>query len=402
MQFKDIRKLFLGLNQDDDPSLIQQGEYVEGMNVRVASSNQQHGKGVMETLQGEVEILLGVAAPITYYGESIGGEFIYTGYDEVQIGTQVWMKKNWDYNYPGSKVYNDTEANRTIYGGLYTWNQAMAADFCPPGWHVPTEAEIDTLLTYLGGVLIAGGKMKEPDTLHWLTPNTGADDSSGFKGLPGGKYDSTFSLLAEMGLFWLADETAPVLDADGNEYTSIIIGHQEWLIENLKTTKYADGTPIPNLTLNAQWIADGVGAYCWYDNDIAYKTPYGALYNWYAVSNAHGLAPTGWRIATETDWNTLISYLGGTAIAGGKLKEMGLTHWITPNTGATNSSGFTALGTGIREWSSGVFMTINTSSYLWCYNINKALTLSSNLEMAIIIGAISQNWGGTVRCMRDI
>ena len=209
MQFKDIRKLFQGLNKDVDPSLLEQGEFTDGLNVRVASSSQQKGVGVMETLQSEVEVLIDVSAGIQYYGDAIGGDFVYTGYEEVTIGTQVWLKRNWDANYPGSKVYGDNEANRAIYGGLYTWNQAMAADFCPPGWHMPTEAEVNTLLTYLGGELIAGGKMKEPGISHWNTPNTDADDSSGFKGLPGGKFDAIFSLLGEQGLFWIAGEGYP-------------------------------------------------------------------------------------------------------------------------------------------------------------------------------------------------
>lgn len=161
MQFKNILKFFLGLNKDFDPSLLETGEFTDGLNVRVASSSQQQGVGPAETLQGEVEVLINVSAEI-YYGEAIGGSFQYAGYSEVQIGSQVWLKRNWDFNYPGSRVYNDDEANRAIYGGLYTWNQIMSADFCPPGWHIPTETEVNTLLTYLGGALIAGGKMKEP------------------------------------------------------------------------------------------------------------------------------------------------------------------------------------------------------------------------------------------------
>jgi uncharacterized protein (TIGR02145 family) len=208
MQFKDIKRFFGGINKDIDSIFLPDGDYVDGFNIRTGSSDESHNAGHAETLQGEVEILINAIADITYYGSAIGGEFQYHGYEEVQIGTQVFMKKNWDFNYPGSKVYNDLEANRAIYGGLYTWNQAMEVNFCPAGWHVPTEAEIDTLLTYLGGAMIAGGKMKEPDTTHWLTPNTGADDSSGFKALPGGKFDALFSLLGANGLLWLQDEGA--------------------------------------------------------------------------------------------------------------------------------------------------------------------------------------------------
>lgn len=206
MKISDIKRLFLGLNRDDSPAFLKDGEYVDGLNIRTVSSEDEQESGQAETLRGEVEILIDVNADITYYGSAIGGEFQYSGYEEVTIGSQVWMKNNWDANYPGSKVYDDDEANRAIYGGLYTWDQVMAEDFVPDGWRVPTEADVDALLTYLGGALIAGGKMKEPALDHWLTPNTGADDSSGFKGLGGGKYAGAFDLLQEMGLFWIQEE----------------------------------------------------------------------------------------------------------------------------------------------------------------------------------------------------
>lgn len=212
MKISDIKRLFSGLNRDDSPAFLKDGEYVDGLNIRTVSSEDEQESGVAETLRGEVEIPITAIADLTYYGEAIGGNFNYAGYDEVTIGSQVWMKKNWDANYPGSKVYDDLEANRDIYGGLYTWDQVMSSDFAPDGWRVPTEADVDALLTYLGGALVAGGKMKEPDTDHWLTPNTEADDSSGFKGLGGGKYDSAFSLLQENGLFWTSETPADLYD----------------------------------------------------------------------------------------------------------------------------------------------------------------------------------------------
>jgi len=211
MPIKEIKKSVGGLNTDDNPSILPEGDFVDALNVRVGSSNEQRGVGLVETLQGELEVILDVSAPFTtYYGDAIGGEFLYIGFEEVKIGNQVWMKKNWDDDYPGNKVYDDDEENADEYGRLYTHNQAMAEDFCPEGYHIPTEADIDELLEYLGGAIIAGAAMKELWTEHWLAPNTGADNSSGFKGLPGGMYDTAFDLLQEMGLFWLADEAEPL------------------------------------------------------------------------------------------------------------------------------------------------------------------------------------------------
>ena len=158
---RDIKKLRGGLNTDDNPGSLPPEDYTFAKNVRTLSSDEQHGAGLAETLQSEIELLLGVEASITYYGEAIGGSFIYHGYEEVIIGTQVWMKKNYDAQYPGSKAYDDNELNVATYGRLYTHHQVMSSNFCPPGWRVPTEADIDTLLTHLGGAMIAGGKLKE-------------------------------------------------------------------------------------------------------------------------------------------------------------------------------------------------------------------------------------------------
>ena len=209
MQKKDLQKPIGGLNTDDNPASLPQGDYSDALNMRISSSDEQHGAGLAETLQGEIELLIGVAGEFLYYGGAIGGEFIYEGYPEIQIGSQVWMKKNWDANYPGSKTYNNDETKVSEYGRLYTQNQALSADFCPLGWKLPTEVDIDQLLAELGGIVIAGGKMKEVGYDHWTTPNTGANDISGFRGLPGGKFNSIFELLGLTGFFWLSDSGSP-------------------------------------------------------------------------------------------------------------------------------------------------------------------------------------------------
>jgi len=168
-------------------------------------------------------------------------------------------------------------------------------------------------------------------------------------------------------------------DYDGNQYTEITIGSQKWLVENLIVTSYADGTPIPNVTLAVDWAAeDGTvghdGAYCWYDNDIIANVDYGILYNWHAVNNAHGLVyltrdgvqEAGWRVPTKEDWEVLSMYLGGDSVAGKKLKETGLEHWDTPNDwiGTTNETGFTALGSG-RRFQTGSFSLLRALGFFW-------------------------------------
>lgn len=151
-----------------------------------------------------------------------------------------------------------------------------------------------------------------------------------------------------------------VTDIDGNVYHTVTIGNQVWMVENLKTTKFNDGSVIPNLTDPKEWAKTTAPAYCWYDNSLGYKDSYGALYNWYAVSSGK-LCPTGWRVPTLEDWETLSIFLGGEKVAGGKLKEEGTAHWQSPNEAATNSSGFTALAGGVR----GVSIDYSTGSFYY-------------------------------------
>lgn len=128
---------------------------------------------------------------------------------EIVIGSQTWMCKNYDAVIPGSKVYNNIEANRDIYGGLYTWDQVMASGFCPPGWKVPTEAEWKILLNYLSGSAVAGGHLKEIGTDHWDAPNTGADNLSGFAARGAGYWNylfNSFSQLNKEATFWTQTE----------------------------------------------------------------------------------------------------------------------------------------------------------------------------------------------------
>jgi uncharacterized protein (TIGR02145 family) len=152
-----------------------------------------------------------------------------------------------------------------------------------------------------------------------------------------------------------------VADIDGNNYKTIHIGTQVWMAENLKTTRYNNGTEIPSL---ASLRGDQYKPlYGWYNNDeVSFKPAYGAIYNGYSVSTGK-LCPVGWHVPTDVDWNRLATYLGGVSVAGGKLKESGTSHWKSPNTGATNESGFTALPAGFRF--NGAFRGTGTDGIFW-------------------------------------
>jgi uncharacterized protein (TIGR02145 family) len=145
-----------------------------------------------------------------------------------------------------------------------------------------------------------------------------------------------------------------LIDIEGNEYNVVQIGSQIWMTENLRTTTYNDGTPIPNITDNIAWANATTDGYSWYSNDIANKDPYGAIYNGYALESGK-LAPEGWHVPTNEEWEQLADYLGGQDGAGGKLKDRGFDHWAEPNFGATNQVGFNALGTGHRWWDGGFY-----------------------------------------------
>ncbi|MEK7719983.1 MAG: fibrobacter succinogenes major paralogous domain-containing protein [Bacteroidota bacterium] len=157
-----------------------------------------------------------------------------------------------------------------------------------------------------------------------------------------------------------------ITDVDGNTYSSVIIGTQTWMKENLKTTKFNDGTAILPVTDYSAWLGLTTPAYCWYNNDAStYKDTYGALYNWYTV-NTGKLCPSGWHVPNINELTTLIEYLGGENVAGGKLKETGTIHWRSPNAGATNSSGFTALPGGYRTSTSITpFDSVGYKGYWW-------------------------------------
>ncbi len=591
-------------------------------------------------------------------------------YPVVKIGDQWWMAENLkttsykdgspiplvpDYNTwkdlktPGYCWFNNDTFYKNTYGALYNWLTVNTGKLAPTGWHVPSDAEWTVLTTFLGYEDIAGGKMKETGTTHWKATNTGATNSSGFTGLPGGyrDYNGHYNDLADRAVFWSTSDantgdawlrelhysfnyvnrfdwyqvhgysvrcikndinypaepmvttaaatnisqtaatsggnvtsqgssavtvrgvcwstssaptiagshttdgtgtgsfsssitgltantpyfvrayaknsvgttygnevtfttpinlnsptltttaltnisqttatsggnvtsqgssavtargvcwstlSAPtiagshtsdgtgtgsftssltgltantpyfvrayatnsvgtsygnevtftttanfpncgtVIDADGNVYHTVTIGTQCWMVENLKTTKYNDGTAIPLVTDDTAWAGLTTPGYCWYNNDkLTYGNTYGALYNWYTV-NTGKLCPAGWHIPSDAEWTTLTTFLGGESVAGGKMKEAGTTHWASLNTGANNSSGFTALPAGYRA-SDGTFSGIGDYGYWWSSTKRNTSNAWNRVLFYNFFGVERYNYpkqyGFSVRCVRD-
>jgi uncharacterized protein (TIGR02145 family) len=197
-----------------------------------------------------------------------------------------------------------------------------------------------------------------------------------------------------------------ITDVDGNIYETVTIGSQLWMKENLKTTKFNNGLDIPLVTDNTIWKNLTTPAFCWYNNeDSMYNAPYGALYNWYSV-NTGVLCPTGWKVPSDEDWDILNFFLGGIYVAGGKLKEAGTDHWSSPNVGASNETGFTALPSGQRA-SSAAFGTINYVGLFWTSTIYEpdnewAWYRSVQYDNALLTRSRYLNIAGfAVRCIKE-
>ena len=364
--------------------------------------------------------------------------------------------------------YNKSDA-RTIYGYknenkvkeiLYNWNAVNTKSLCPIGWHIPSNDEWNILVDYLGGKEVAGGKLKMLSSL-WKYPNFDTINLVGFNGIPSGFIDENFSESyheKEMEIWWsstlhneayaygktIYNEDDEVLsymynknsgfpvrclkndkdfikiemknsvknsvnDIEGNTYETIKIGNQEWFIENLKTSKYNDGSSIKNVIKDNKWEKLNSGAWCYYNNDEKFNSDYGKLYNWYAISSTingnKNVCPTGWHVPTDSEWSRLVEYLSGKDNAGGFMKEVGTTFWNTPNTNASNSSIFSGLPSGNRG-DLGFCSNMSNYCYWWSSTENISNDEAWYRSLGYNTGEIkleqnSKKFGYSIRCIKD-
>ena len=192
-------------------------------------------------------------------------------------------------------------------------------------------------------------------------------------------------------------------DADGNVYTSVTIGSQEWMVENLRTTKYSDGTAIPNVSGKTDWENLSTGAWSHYDNDSQYEATYGKLYNWYAV-NTIKLCPTGWHVPTDSEWTVLTDYLTANGHNGTEGTALKATSGWWGSGNGTDDYGWLGLPGGYRNYG-GNFSFIGTNGHWWSssqYNTNDAWSrnLSHNGDNVHRDG-YDKEFGFSVRCLRD-
>ena len=195
-----------------------------------------------------------------------------------------------------------------------------------------------------------------------------------------------------------------VTDIDGNSYSTVAIGNQIWMKENLKVSKYRNGEAIPTGLSNTTWAETTTGAYAIYNNDASNNTTYGKLYNWYAIADPRNVCPIGWHVPNDAEWTTLTTFLSGESVAGGKMKSTGTQYWFSPNASATNESGFTGLPGGYRydtgtfgysgglgAWWSSTAQDSNNAWYRYLfYYYGAAYRFDAN-----------KHYGYSVRCIKD-
>ena len=195
-----------------------------------------------------------------------------------------------------------------------------------------------------------------------------------------------------------------ITDTDGNVYTSVVIGSQVWMTQNLRTTHYNNGDPIPLVSNDGEWGSIEDGAYCVYSNERKYGKRYGNLYNWHAVSDRRGICPQGWHIPSDEEWQVLSDFLGGDKVAGDKMKETGTRHWAEPNSGASNISGFTALPGGGRD-EFGQFIVDRYGCHWWSSTISGSVDVRVRSIYfgygSIMTDEYHPNSGFSVRCLKD-
>jgi len=380
-------------------------------------------------------------------------DYDFNAYNLITIGDQGWLHENmktvhysngdsipeikgnsnWYNTTEGARCdYNNDSVNAKKYGHLYNWHAAHdARNLCPEGFHVPTNDEYNALVNFLGGYLVAAGKMKEAGTTHWQSPNTGATNSSGFTALPGGSRIFNGDFGGDMGTsasFWSssiaptsADGYAVEMDNQGPDiannfemeqqrglslrciqnsgsnpghfidnrdeqvYKTIDIGTETWMAENL------------NINTAGSWV---------YDDNEANAATYGRLYDF---ATAGKVCPDGWHLPDTAEWNHLISYFGGYWIAGGTMKEAGTDHWDSPNYGANSGSGFAALAAGCRIPNSypSDYYSLKVFALFWTASENKYDTSQGVYQQldfqSINVWPLSEDkdQGYSVRCVKN-
>lgn len=314
-----------------------------------------------------------------------------------------------------------TNKGGTSYGLQITFTTKSLALTTKPALYITSSSAM------IGGIVASDGDSINITArgICWSTfSNPTIDDSITINGLGKGSYNSILTGLVpnttyyarayvtnsvgtrygnEISFTTIESDPTKVIDIDGNEYPVIKIGSQIWMASNLKTKTYRNGEPVSNVKDYAAWQILSTGAWCDYDNDSINGNTFGHLYNWFAVNDSRNIAPLGWHIPSDSEWDVLVAHLGGASIAGGKLKDSSYDFWLSPNVSATNESGFNALPSGFsnsRGWN------MYTYCYWWSsteYNATQAWYRFLHNDEAIVGRTYNhtKNLGFSIRCIKD-
>jgi uncharacterized protein (TIGR02145 family) len=201
------------------------------------------------------------------------------------------------------------------------------------------------------------------------------------------------------------NENITVTDYEGNIYKTVKLGRQLWMVENLRSTRFNDGTKIANITDGLTWgdPSATTPAYCWYNNDsVSYKSTYGALYNFHAVKTSK-LCPTGWHVSSDDEWTTMVALFGTPGSAAGKLREAGNLFWQFVGD-ATNESGFTALPGGRRYINYGAFLEMGKAGYWWTstpWNSSQSYYRGIDTGLGVTSAWVENGVGFSIRCVKN-
>jgi len=364
--------------------------------------------------------------------------------------------------------YDNNTTNLNVYGNLYNWYAIYdSRNIAPEGWHIPSDDEIKVLEVELGMT------WEQANTSGWRGTNEGSKlsgradlwtngnldndpefDSSGFSFLPGGYRSADnggYDFISSHGNFWSSSESGgnalrrhfyytnasvyrsdhnkrsgfsvrcvkdvTVTDYDGNVYSTIQIGDQLWMAENLKVTHYGNGDPILHLTENGAWTSSTDGAYCVYDNNSSNADTYGNLYNWYAIDDARNIAPEGWHVPTDEEIKELEMALGMSQIQADSNGWRGTNEgsklagrsdlWndgVLENNAEFGTSGFSFLPGGYRYYSNGDYRDMSYYGSLWSSSVSGDLAWYRLLLYDYT--SVNRNNGGkhygySIRCVKD-
>jgi uncharacterized protein (TIGR02145 family) len=351
----------------------------------------------------------GISSPITVTGLTNGIAYTFSVAAVNANGTGTSSASS-------NSVIPSTVPGAPVIGTATPGNAQASVSFTAPASDGGSAITGYTVTSSPGGITRSGSV--SPVVVNGLSNGTGYTFTVTATNVNGPGFPSSASNLI------IPTPASTVSDVDGNVYNTITIGTQVWMKENLKTTKYSDGSGIPLVTGNAAWAAMTTPAYCWYINDgVNYKNPYGALYNWYVLdagsNGGKNACPTGWHVATDSEWTILTDFLTNNGFGyGGSGNDIGksiaaTSGWTTSSVAGTvgnsqdtnNSSGFTAYPIGDRSPFDGTFYTISTDGTWWTatsYNTGFAYFRSIKSSSGVFTSSnYNKPSGFAVRCVKN-